>query len=128
MTQRSACSGSISSLKSEIVLFTGKLHVNGKPLVRTKASILVRRMGVADVVTDESRRVTLIISGEQWTGPIEDPRRRYSGKLVKLEEWSRTTGRHVHVIDEAGFSQLCRGLSAKCHPMRPPTEGPASRL
>ncbi|WP_456819382.1 hypothetical protein [Cellulomonas sp. URHB0016] len=64
--------------------------------------------------------MTVLVHGQLWSGPLADERRRYSQKAVFIEKVTRVTGRHVHVIDDAGFGNLMRGKPARCFELQAP--------
>lgn len=113
------CTGTISSLAGEYVLFTGKAVVNGKHVKREVLQALTRGAG-GEAVPDRSSSITILVIGETWSGPLHDERRRYSQKASFVEELGSAAGHHVHVIDAEGFGNLLRGQPAHCFTLRPP--------
>ena len=114
-----ACEGELTSLRGQTVLFTGTFRLDGQRVTRATLTTFAKAYG-AEVVTDESHKVTVLIVGEAWTGPLHDERRRYSKKASFVEGVEHKTGRHVYVIDSVGFAALLKGCSARCFELRPP--------
>ena len=114
------CTGTLSSLNEERVLFTGRAYINGDHVKRDVLRDLAQHIG-ALVASDQSRKVTVLVLGEMWSGPLHDEDRRYSRKATFVEQVERTTGHHVHVIDIVGFKELLHGRPARCVQLRPPS-------
>jgi hypothetical protein len=97
-----------------MVLITGRCYVDGVHMERRHLRQRILTLG-GHVAPDKSSAVTVLVHGELWVGPLTDERRRYSQKLVYVEKLMRTTGVHVHVVDDRGLSALVHGDSARCH-------------
>lgn len=63
-----------------------------------------------------SRKVTLVVHGE-LAGNVKDVDRGLSRKLLAVLE-SRKAGRHIHVVDAAGYSDLLFGAPARCRSLK----------
>ena len=68
----------------------------------------------------QSKAVTVLVDGQIWSGPLSDERRRYSQKAKFIEQVTRETGRHVHVIDSAAYEELLQGRPARCYQLLAP--------
>jgi BRCT domain type II-containing protein len=119
VTSSEPCTGWIESLRGESVLFTGKTHVDGEHVERRHLRQRTLTVG-GHLAPDQSAYVTVLVCGEMWSGPLTDPHRRYSRKLVYFEDLMRKTGQHIHVIDGNGFGNLMKGRPARCHDLLAP--------
>lgn len=109
------CSGSLTSLRGQVVLFTGTAHVDGSHMQRSTLAMHTRRLD-GQVAPDRSHAVTVLVHADLGIGRrLTDMRRGYSQKLVFVEKVMRETGRHIHIIDDAGFEALLHGRPARCH-------------
>jgi hypothetical protein len=116
MTTFERCDGWVRILRGEIVVFTGRVLVDEEWVVQAECCRLVeRRRG--ECRDKPSGIVTLVVHGDLAGSPVVDPSRRYSEKLVFAQD-ERTRGRHVHVVDAAGFSDLLHGRAARCRRLR----------
>jgi uncharacterized protein YciI len=64
-----------------------------------------------------SKKITVVVYGDLASKVVTDPRREYSKKLVGAER-ERDDGRHVCVVDAAGFSKLLQRTPAPCLKLR----------
>ncbi|MEW1869240.1 hypothetical protein AB0420_14055 [Streptomyces caelestis] len=96
-------------------MFTGKTRVDGEWVVRNKCFSRVQTLGAAHQ-NSFSRKVTLVVHGE-LTGNVKDAERELSRKLLAVIE-SRRAGRHIHVVDNAGYSDLLFGAPAQCRNLK----------
>jgi hypothetical protein len=103
------------ALSGEIVAFTGKMLVDGAGTTQQECMARAERLG-AETREKPSPAVTLVVHGE-LAGPVKDPSRGYSQKLVDAYD-RRAAGYHVHVVDAAGFSDLLRRRPARCRRLR----------
>ncbi|MFF3595636.1 hypothetical protein [Kitasatospora indigofera] len=63
-----------------------------------------------------SKKVTLVVHGE-LAGNVKDTDRGLSQKLLAVMK-SRREGRHLHVVDAAGYSDLLFGAPARCRSLK----------
>ncbi|MFE9920225.1 hypothetical protein ACFYQA_01210 [Streptomyces sp. NPDC005774] len=92
-------------------MFTGKTLVDGEWVVRDDC--FSRSQALGAVRQDSfSRKVTLVVHGV-LAGNVKDTDRGLSRKLLAVID-SRTAGRHIHVVDAAGYSDLLFGAPAQC--------------
>ncbi|MFF6875575.1 hypothetical protein ACFY9S_09705 [Streptomyces sp. NPDC012474] len=96
-------------------MFTGKTLVDGDWVVRKKCFSRAQALGAA-YQNSFSRKVTLVVHGE-LTGNVKDADRELSRKLLAVIE-SRRAGRHIHVVDNAGYSDLLFGAPAQCRDLK----------
>lgn len=96
-------------------MFTGKTRVDGEWVVRKSCFSRVQTLGAA-YQESFSRKVTLVVHGE-LTGNVKDAERQLSRKLLTVIE-SRREGRHIHVVDNAGYSDLLFGAPARCRDLK----------
>ncbi|MCC2313468.1 hypothetical protein [Cellulomonas xiejunii] len=96
------------------MLYTGTTYVRGERMVRPELCRQTERLGGCNAA-DKSLAVTVLVSGETWSGPLTDETRRYSRKATFIERVTRETGRHVHVINSAGYEALLNGEPARCY-------------
>lgn len=109
------CTGWIHELRGHTIMFTGKTLVDGEWVVRKKCFSRSQTLGA--VCQDSfSRKVTLVVHGE-LTGNVKDADRELSRKLLTVIE-SRRAGRHIHVVDNAGYSDLLFGAPARCRDLK----------
>lgn len=115
------CMGWVSSFRDQIVVFTGRVLVDGVRMTQRECGGLVelRRGSWVDYPTSD---VTMVVHGDLTGSRVQDPDRHYSEKLVFAAK-ERGRGRHVHVIDAAGFSDLLRGTPARCRRLRRSASG-----
>lgn len=119
MTIVSDCPGWITTLRAEVVLFSGKVFVRGEHMERRLLRQHAQTAGGL-IAPDRSEAVTVLVAGDMWTGPLRDGRRSYSQKLVYIEELMRRRRRHIHVLDGTGFGELLDGRPATCHDLIEP--------
>ncbi|WP_103546625.1 hypothetical protein [Streptomyces sp. SM1] len=96
-------------------MFTGKTRVDGEWVVRDNCFARAQTLG-AVCQNSFSRKVTLVVHGE-LTGNVKDAERALSRKLLTVIE-SRRAGRHIHVVDNAGYSDLLFGAPAPCRHLK----------
>jgi hypothetical protein len=96
-------------------MFTGKTRVDGEWVVRNNCFSRAQSLGAA-CQNSFSRKVTLVVHGE-LTGDVKDADRELSRKLLTVIE-SRRAGRHIHVVDNAGYSDLLFGAPARCRNLK----------
>ncbi|MCC2321353.1 hypothetical protein [Cellulomonas xiejunii] len=96
------------------MLYTGTIYVRGQRMVRPELRRRTENLAGLNA-PDSSMAVTVLVSGETWSGPLTDEARRYSRKASFIERVRRTTDRHVHVIDSAGYEALLDGGHARCY-------------
>ncbi|MGW9396564.1 hypothetical protein [Streptomyces sp. NPDC055642] len=96
-------------------MFTGKTRVDGEWVVRKNCFSRAQTLGAA-CQNSFSRKVTLVVHGE-LTGNVKDADRELSRKLLTVIE-SRREGRHIHVVDNAGYSDLLFGAPARCRDLK----------
>ncbi|MFH9041374.1 hypothetical protein ACH4FA_18800 [Streptomyces sp. NPDC017966] len=96
-------------------MFTGKTRVDGEWVVRKDCFSRAQTSG-AVCQNSFSRKVTLVVHGE-LTGNVKDADRELSRKLLTVIE-SRRAGRHIHVVDNAGYSDLLFGAPARCRNLK----------
>jgi hypothetical protein len=109
---RRICEGIVSTVRGQLVLFTGKTYVHGKQAFRPALHQEVRDLG-GKSATDVSRAVTLLVLGDLGGQKVVDPINQRSQKLVYVDE-QRRTGNHICVIDEDGYTAIAEGESAPC--------------
>ncbi|HEY3545170.1 MAG TPA: hypothetical protein VGK17_03660 [Propionicimonas sp.] len=119
MRTEETCTGWVSSLRGETVLYTGTTYVRGEHMVRRDLKRQTESMGGHNA-PDRSKAVTVLVDGQAWSGPLSDEKRRYSQKAEFIEQVTRETGRHVHVIDDAGYEALMNGRRARCYKLIAP--------
>ncbi len=120
MRATETCTGWVTSLRGETVLYTGTTYVRGERMVRAELRRQTERLGGRNA-PDKSLTVTVLVSGETWSGPLTDETRRYSQKASFIERVTRKTGRHVHVIDSVGYETLLDGGQARCYELIAPS-------
>ncbi|MGW3378613.1 hypothetical protein ACWDCO_00340 [Streptomyces albogriseolus] len=96
-------------------MFTGKTRVDGEWVVRKDCFSRAQTLG-AVCQNSFSRKVTLVVHGE-LTANVKDAERELSRKLLTVIE-SRRAGRHIHVVDNAGYSDLLFGAPARCRDLK----------
>ncbi|MCX5399027.1 hypothetical protein [Streptomyces sp. NBC_00102] len=96
-------------------MFTGKTLVDGEWVVRKDCFSRSQTLG-ATCQNSFSRKVTLVVHGE-LAGNVKDMDRGLSRKLLAVLE-SRKAGRHIHVVDAAGYSDLLFGAPARCRDLK----------
>lgn len=96
-------------------MFTGKTLVDGEWVVRKNCFVQSQRLG-ATCQNSFSRKVTLVVHGE-LAGNVKDMDRLLSRKLLAVLD-SRQEGRHIHVVDAAGYSDLLFGAPARCRDLK----------
>jgi hypothetical protein len=117
------CTGWVTSLRGETVLYTGTVYVDGTQMERRTLREQTRLMG-GHVAPDQSSAVTVLVHGDLGVGRrLTDSKRGYSRKLVFVEKTMHESGRHIHVIDDLGFGELLHGRSATCHKLRSVGDG-----
>src|SRR5690349_5490002 len=103
------CDGWVQpSLHGHVVAFTGKVHVDGTWVQRPECERLARERG-ATCQNDFSRRLTLIVEGDQEDRYVTDMVNRHTKKLTALQRTREMGGAHIHLVDEAGFGDLLAG-------------------
>ncbi|MCX5317225.1 hypothetical protein [Streptomyces sp. NBC_00154] len=96
-------------------MFTGKTLVDGEWVFRRDCKSRSKTLGA--VCQDSfSRKVTLVVHGE-LAGNVKDVDRGLSRKLLAVMQ-SRRAGRHIHVVDAAGYSDLLFGAPARCRDLK----------
>lgn len=118
---RRGCEGWVHGLKGQTICFTGKIVVDGKWMVRNECVRRAKQRG-ATAKTDFSGGVSLVVHGDLTGKQVSDTRRNYSDTLVAAER-DRELGRHVHVVDAAGFGKLIHGFPTRCRELRRPSRG-----
>lgn len=118
MRSGETCTGWVASLRGETVLYTGTSYIHGEHMLRRDMRQQTERLGGWNA-PDKSTKVTVLVHGGRWSGPLTDERRRYSRKAAFIETVARTR-RHVHVIDDAGFEELIHGRPARCYELVAP--------
>ncbi|MFH9175723.1 hypothetical protein [Streptomyces albogriseolus] len=96
-------------------MFTGKTRVDGEWVVRKDCFSRAQTLG-AFCQNSFSRKVTLVVHGE-LTANVKDAERELSRKMLTVIE-SRRAGRHIHVVDNAGYSDLLFGAPARCRDLK----------
>ncbi|MFF8098756.1 hypothetical protein ACF07S_03000 [Streptomyces sp. NPDC016640] len=96
-------------------MFTGKTLVDGEWVIRDDCFSRSQTLG-AVCQNSFSRKVTLVVHGE-LAGNVKDMGRGLSRKLLAVME-SRKAGRHIHVVDAAGYSDLLFGAPARCRDLK----------
>ncbi|MGV9850566.1 hypothetical protein ACWDWU_17630 [Streptomyces sp. NPDC003442] len=96
-------------------MFTGKTLVDGDWVIRKDCFSRSQTLG-AVCQNSFSRKVTLVVHGE-LAGNVKDMDRGLSRKLLAVMD-SRKAGRHIHVVDAAGFSDLLFGAPARCRDLK----------
>ena len=109
------CSGWIRELRGQTIVFTGKTLVDGEWVVRRHCISRSQTLGAA-CPDSFSKKVTLVVHGE-LAGNVKDTERGLSQKLLAVMQ-SRREGRHVHVVDAAGYSDLLFGAPALCRSLK----------
>ncbi|OIV36516.1 hypothetical protein BIV57_15825 [Mangrovactinospora gilvigrisea] len=117
---RERCSGWVQTLKGEKVLLTGAIYIKGEHVVRKKVGDRIALRGGTFVPRFNSS-VTAVICGDLTGKNVVDVRRHLSEKLLEVEEQIRR-GKHVHVVDQAGFDLLLDGFPARCRVHSGPTD------
>lgn len=107
----------VSSLRGQVVTFTGVVNIDGRHLLRGECEREAHARG-ASTATDFSGRITLLVEGDLDGKAVTDQARGYSKKLVGAQD-ARVYGRpHVHVIDSDGFADLVDGRPTRCRNLR----------
>lgn len=96
-------------------MFTGKTLVDGEWVIRKDCFTRSQTLG-ATCQNSFSRKVTLVVHGE-LAGTVADMDRLLSRKLLAVLD-SRKAGRHIHVVDAAGYSDLLFGAPARCRDLK----------
>ncbi|MEV7481604.1 hypothetical protein [Streptomyces halstedii] len=96
-------------------MFTGKTLVDGEWVIRRDCFSRSQTLG-ATCQNSFSRKVTLVVHGE-LAGNVKDMDRLLSRKLLTVLD-SRKAGRHIHVVDAAGYSDLLFGAPARCRDLK----------
>ncbi|MEU0952463.1 hypothetical protein ABZ353_08895 [Streptomyces niveus] len=96
-------------------MFTGKTLVDGEWVIRKDCLSRSQVLG-ATCQNSFSRKVTLVVHGE-LAGNVKDMDRGLSRKLLAVLE-SRKAGRHIHVVDAAGYSDLLFRAPARCRDLK----------
>jgi hypothetical protein len=96
-------------------MFTGKTLVDGEWVIRDDCFSRSQTLG-ATCQNSFSRKVTLVVHGE-LAGNVKDMDRGLSRKLLAVLE-SRKAGRHIHVVDASGYSDLLFGAPARCRDLK----------
>ncbi|MEV0282164.1 hypothetical protein AB0I22_38140 [Streptomyces sp. NPDC050610] len=115
------CSGWITTLQGQKVMFTGKVLIDGEWTYRKVCVALIEPLG-ATYVPRFNQKVTLAVHGDLAGKAVVDEKGGLGEKLLDVLK-SRKLGRHVHVVDGAGFSDLLHGASAPCLKLRPYENG-----
>ncbi|MEU0831664.1 hypothetical protein [Streptomyces sp. NPDC005969] len=96
-------------------MFTGKTLVDGEWVIRKVCASRSETLG-ATYQESFSKKVTLVVHGE-LAGNVKDVDRGLSRKLLTVMQ-SRKEGRHIHVVDAAGYSDLLFGVPARCRDLK----------
>ncbi|MEU8593766.1 hypothetical protein ACH4F3_26940 [Streptomyces anulatus] len=96
-------------------MFTGKTLVDGAWVIRKDCFSRSQTLG-ATCQNSFSKKVTLVVHGE-LAGNVKDMDRLLSRKLLAVLD-SRKSGRHIHVVDAAGYSDLLSGAPARCRDLK----------
>jgi len=111
------CDGWVQELRGQSVTFTGRVSLDGRHVSQPKcAALAARRRGQS--FTDFSLKVTLVVRGELAGQQVADAGRGYSDELIAVAHAQIGGGRHVHVVDSAGFGGLLAGTRARCQALR----------
>ena len=116
MTRSGRCDGWVRTLRNEVVIFTGRVLVDEQRVSQRQCGSFVEALQ-GEWRDEPSSRVTLVVHGDLAGQRVVDPRRQYSEKLILAQE-ARFGGRHVHVVDAAGFSDLLDRRPARCRRLR----------
>ncbi|WP_405796252.1 hypothetical protein [Streptomyces sp. NBC_01506] len=96
-------------------MFTGRTLVDGEWVIRKDCFSRSQTLG-ATCQDSFSRKVTLVVHGE-LAGNVKDMDRGLSRKLLAVLD-SRKAGRHIHVVDAAGYSDLLFKAPARCRDLK----------
>ncbi len=121
------CEGWVETLRDQEIVFTGKVLVDGDWTPRAECRLMARARGARADKTDFSGKISLVVHGDLASQVVQDEGRRYSQTLVLAQE-RRAQGKHVCVVDGAGFSDLLAGYPARCRELRSTTSGSNQRL
>lgn len=105
------CPG-VATLFGERVTATGTVLVDGEQMYRPRCLTRAALAG-AETYTDFSRKITLLIQGTLRGDNVVDRLNNRSSKVIRAYE-ERLAGRHVHIVDAAGFGQLLDRQPAPC--------------
>jgi hypothetical protein len=113
------CTGVLTSLTGEAVLITGATFVDGVQTHRDRCLRMAALRG-ARPLAKFSGRVTLLVQGPTRADNVTDKVNNRSWKLIRTEA-TGAAGRHIHVVNSTGFSQLLHGERAQCLTASPAT-------
>lgn len=105
---RSKCNGYVSTLRDQLVLFTGRTHVDGEFTKKEDCWQHVITRG-GNWAFSESRAVTLLVIGDLSTQRIIDQQNNRSGKVIFVAN-HRTNGHHICAIDDWILRTAERGV------------------
>ena len=110
---RAPCVGVVTTLRDQVVLFTGKSRIAGEHVLRTRLFAMVRARGGQPISGTRSARVTVLVLGELLPEVVTDPVNVRSQNLVYVEN-QRRWGNHICIVDDAGVAALLKGFPATC--------------
>lgn len=110
---RAFCGGLVTTLKGQVVLFSGKSRIAGEHVFRTRLFAMVRARGGSPISGTRNSRVHVLVLGELLPEVVTDPVNVRSQNLVYVED-QRRSGNHICIVDDAGVAALLQGFSATC--------------
>lgn len=109
---RSACAGTVTGLRGQKVVATGKIYINEEHVFRDAVHKLLRTRG-AGVTTKLSGQVSLLVYGDLSSQTVTDPLNQHSRKIKDAFRENHLR-HHVCIVSSRGLSQLLDGEPAMC--------------